>query len=45
MDVTNYLATDDEVSDLEDIVLGGVTYSIRPALVKALTALQEQLPA
>jgi hypothetical protein len=43
--LANYLATDPEVSDLEGTVLGGVSYGIRPPLVKALAALQQQLPA
>jgi len=43
--LAKYLATDPEVSDLEGTVLGGVSFSIRPRLVNALAALQNQLPA
>jgi hypothetical protein len=45
VDLARYLETDSDVSDLEDTPVEGTTYSIRPALVKALQALQEQLPA
>ncbi len=43
-DLTKYLEGDADVSDLESTPVEGTTYSIRPALLKALQALQGQLP-
>src|SRR5262249_55208638 len=45
VDLATYLETDPDVSDLEDEPVEGTMYSIRPKLLHALQALQEQLPA
>jgi hypothetical protein len=43
-DLAHYLEADQDVADLEETPVEGTTYSIRPALLKALQALQGQLP-
>jgi hypothetical protein len=45
LDLAHYVETDEHITDLEDTDIEGTTYSIRPALLTALRALQDQLPA
>lgn len=40
----NYLQNDSDIQDLDEIEIDGVSYGIRPKLMKALAAAQEQLP-